>query len=237
MDFPWITRKHAISYHMENVMRCVTLHMDKIWRKRIKYPISHARSMPRMKCASPPRSRSTVNWIMTKNVAWVTITIKITIIPDGECPWLLIMLQALLTRYVYSAPTIFCNMTKLVTIVTLYLMHQRKEGALIPLKFNKYAIILSWSKRSSECWCSLRSSSLLLLDLLLITLLLPLLLFLLFTTSLLGSTMLFFPTCELDSPFWKPRPNISNDDLCFSSKISKATMLFSIFSCFLMEIT
>jgi len=33
--FPWVTRQHAISYHMEKIMICIAFHMAKIWSKRI----------------------------------------------------------------------------------------------------------------------------------------------------------------------------------------------------------
>lgn len=54
----------------------------------------------------------------------------------------------------------------------------------------------------------------------------------LFSTSSFGSTLVFFPACKLDSPFQNLRPYLSNGDIWISRKLSKTTMIFSIFSFF-----
>ena len=84
-----------------------------------------------------------------------------------QSAWPLILLQALLIRSICSSHTISCNMPKLVTIVTLYLMNKRNKRNLFPLKFYKYFMILSWRKGSFKCRCSLRFYFLMLLVLLL----------------------------------------------------------------------
>ena len=84
------------------------------------------------------------------------------IIPFDQPPLLLIMLQHLLIRCICSAPAVSCNMPKIVTVVALYLMHQRNKRTFLPLKSNGASMIISRSKISVECRCSLIFSSLLL---------------------------------------------------------------------------
>lgn len=63
------------------------------------------------------------------------------------------------------------------------------------------------------------------------------LLLILFVIVFLNYYLSFLHACKLDSPFWNPRPNLSNGDLWISSKLSKASVLFSIFRYFLKDIT
>lgn len=52
---------------------------------------------------------------------------------------------------------------------------------------------------------------------------------LLFSTSLLGSALLFFLACELDSHLWNPRSHLIMGDIWFSRKLFKSYALFSCF--------
>jgi len=131
-NFPWRNGKHTISHHMTKFMACITLQMVKIWRERIKSPISHVRSMPHIKHISPPRTRSVINFLVAKQVKWEKKYIKTITIPSGWSPWLLILLQALLNLSIHSPPTIFFHMSKLMTDVTFYIIHQGNKRALIP---------------------------------------------------------------------------------------------------------
>lgn len=53
---------------MAKVMTCATLHMAKIFSKRIRSPDAHDRSKPCMECASPPLVRYEIRFLMAKQV-------------------------------------------------------------------------------------------------------------------------------------------------------------------------
>lgn len=122
-----------MSFHMEKIMACITLHMPKICRKRIRSLDIPTKFIPCMQCASPPLVRPVIYCLMAKQVTWVIITIKTTIIVISQYPWLLKSLQALLIWFIHFSPRVGCNMSILVTTLVLYLIHQRKKMNLFPL--------------------------------------------------------------------------------------------------------
>jgi len=62
----FVTGSKKIFCHMAKVMTCVAFHMAKICSKTIRYPTTHDRSKPCMKCVSPPLVRSTITCLMAK---------------------------------------------------------------------------------------------------------------------------------------------------------------------------
>lgn len=136
-------------------------------------------------------------------------------------------MKILLIRLEQFSSSARCNMSKVVADISLNLIHQKIKKVII-LLWN-----LPYSSPRPNDLLDIGALLALFLDYWVCRCFLPFLLLTLFplsTICFLGSTLLFFPICVLDSRLWKPRQNMIKGYLSLLRMLSKTLVLFSYLS-------